>query len=157
MSGDNRTADEVRAEIAQTRGELGETAAALAAKTDVKARVTKAAAAKTAEVKQAAAEKTAEVKHAVAEKTAQVKQAAAETTAHVAQAAAEKTAEVKQATALAALVATEAGSDAADNVRHQFTDGEPAEVVRRPVPLALLGAAALGVAVIVAVLLRRRR
>ena len=146
MSGDNRTADEVRAEIAQTRGELGETAAALAAKTDVKARVTKAAAEKTAEVKQAAAHKTAEVKHVVADKTAEVK--------HV---VAEKTAQMKQATALAAIVATEAGGDAAENVRHQFTDGDPAEVVRRPVPLALLGAAALGVAVIVVVLLRRRR
>jgi hypothetical protein len=155
MSGDNRTADEVRAEIAQTRGELGETEAALAAKTDVKARVTKAAAAKTAEVKHVVADKTAEVKHVVAGKAAQVKQAAAETTAHVTQAAAEKTAEVKQATALAAVVATEAGTDAAENVRHQFTDGDPAEVVRRPVPLALLGAAALGVAVIVVVMRRR--
>ncbi|GAA3350890.1 hypothetical protein GCM10020358_78500 [Amorphoplanes nipponensis] len=39
MSSDTTTPAELRAEIAQTRADLGETAAALAAKTDVKARV----------------------------------------------------------------------------------------------------------------------
>ena len=79
---DDRSIDEVKKEIAHTRAELGETAAALAAKTDVKARVSKAAAVKTAQVKQAVTEKAADVRQAATEKAAEVKQVAAEKVDH---------------------------------------------------------------------------
>jgi hypothetical protein len=52
------TPEELRREIAQTREELGETAAALASKTDVKARAKE----KVEELKAAAAEKTESIK-----------------------------------------------------------------------------------------------
>jgi hypothetical protein len=146
MSGDNRSAEEVRAEIAETRTELSQTAAALAAKTDVKA-----------QVKQAAAKKTAQVRQTTAERTAQVKQAAHTAT----EKAVEKTAEAKQATAETTAKVTQAAGDqvavAADTVRHQFTDGDATEVVRRPVPIAVIAAAALGIAAIITSVIRRRR
>ena len=117
----------VRREIARTRVELGETAAALAAKTDVKGRVSRAAAEKTAQVKHAIGEKAADVK----EKAAEVKNAATEKAAEVKSTATEKTAEIKQVTA--------------DNT----------VVARRSLPLPLIGAAALALAGIV--LVRRGR
>jgi|SRR5215211_1453850 len=58
------TPEELRREIAQTREELGETAAALASKTDVKARAKE----KVEDLKAAAAEKTESIKDAAAEK-----------------------------------------------------------------------------------------
>ena len=59
------TPEQLRRDIEQTRQDLGDTAAALAAKTDVKAR---------------AKDKVDEIKHAAAEKTESLKQAAAEKT-----------------------------------------------------------------------------
>jgi hypothetical protein len=108
-----RSPEEVRAEIAETRAEMQETATELAAKTDVKAQARRVA----------------------TEKKDQVKQATAETVARVANTAAE----------------------AGDRARHQFTDGDPATVARRPLPLTAIAAAALGIAGIVIAVLRRRR
>jgi Protein of unknown function (DUF3618) len=73
---EDRTPEQLRQDIEQTRTDLGDTVAALAAKTDVKAR---------------AKEKVDEIKHATAEKAESVKQAAAEKTESLKQAAAEKT------------------------------------------------------------------
>ncbi|GIF38338.1 DUF3618 domain-containing protein [Actinoplanes xinjiangensis] len=72
-------AEALRAEIEQTRAEMGETAAALVAKLDVPSRM-----------KEAAAEKKTQFTEAVAEKKAQLTEAAAETKDKVMEVAAEK-------------------------------------------------------------------
>jgi len=71
---DQASPEELRRDIRQTREQLGETAAALAEKTDVKAQ----AKAKVEDLKQAAAEKADSLKRAGAEKAESVKQAASE-------------------------------------------------------------------------------
>jgi chromosome segregation ATPase len=64
VEGEQPTPEELRQEIAQTREELGDTAAALASKTDVKARAKD----KVEDLKQTAAEKAESIKDATAEK-----------------------------------------------------------------------------------------
>jgi hypothetical protein len=61
------TTAELRAEIAKTRADLGETVTALAAKTDVKARTKDAVAETTDHVKQVASDTVDQVKHTAAE------------------------------------------------------------------------------------------
>ncbi|GGL08182.1 DUF3618 domain-containing protein [Mangrovihabitans endophyticus] len=108
---------ELRAEIARTRAELGETVAALADKTDVKSRAQRSAARAGARMKQRA-------------EVARL-----------------------QAGALAAGLADRARV-ASGTARHQFTDGSPAEIARRPIPVATV-AAVVSAAAVVALLIRR--
>ena len=128
---DATSREAVEERIEQTRAELGETAAALAAKADVKARV-----------KDSAAEKKEQVKERAAETTAQVKERAAETTALLKERAADATTQVKLGV---------------DEAKHQFTDGDAATVVRRPIPRATLAVAVLAIAATVAAIIRCRR
>jgi hypothetical protein len=86
----------LRAEIEQTRAEMGETAAALVTKLDVPARVKEAATEKTQHVKQAVAEKTQHLKDATAEKSQQVKETATEKAQQLKDATAEKSQQVKE-------------------------------------------------------------
>jgi alanyl-tRNA synthetase len=139
---DATSREAVEERIEQTRAELGETAAALAAKADVKARVKDSAAEKKEQVKERAAETTAQVKERAAETTAQVKERAAETTALLKERAADATTQVKLGV---------------DEARHQFTDGDAAMVARRPIPRATLAVAVLAIAATVAAIIRRRR
>ncbi|MYX71865.1 DUF3618 domain-containing protein [Streptomyces sp. SID3915] len=85
------TPAELRAQVEETRDELGRTVEALAGKADIKNRAQE----KTAEVKDRAQEKTAEVKDRAQEKTAEVKDRAQEKTAEVKDRAQEKTAEIR--------------------------------------------------------------
>ena len=64
---ETRSPDQIRAEIADTRTELSNTVAALAAKTDVKARTKEAVAETTDHVKQAAADAVDQVKQTASE------------------------------------------------------------------------------------------
>jgi hypothetical protein len=64
---------------------------------------------------------------------------------------------VQQATTETASRVAETVADAAGRAKHQFTDGDPATAARRPLPLAVLAAAAMGIAAIAATVLRRRR
>jgi hypothetical protein len=66
--------DQLREEIAQTRADLGETAAALAAKADVKARAKDAAASAKADVTARAKEAAATAKHRAAHEVALTQQ-----------------------------------------------------------------------------------
>jgi uncharacterized protein YjbJ (UPF0337 family) len=104
---------ELRAEIEQTRADLGETVQELAAKTDVKARA----------------------KQAVGDATGQVRQ---------------KLSGAKQQ---AANVVTTRASTA----KQQLAESNLPEPIRRPLPLAAIGAAAVAVIVAVIVAVRRRR
>lgn len=77
----------LRAEIEQTRTEMGETAAALVAKLDVPSRVKNAAADKKDQLTEAAADKKQHLTEVAAEKKTQLTEAAAEKTSHMTEAA----------------------------------------------------------------------
>ncbi|HEX2774305.1 MAG TPA: DUF3618 domain-containing protein [Micromonosporaceae bacterium] len=68
-------AEALRAEIAQTREELGDTVQALAAKADVKARVRESAAQTKARVRQRAAETTAQLREQATHASAEARRA----------------------------------------------------------------------------------
>ena len=76
MTSDDRTPEEIRREIEETRQDLGDTAAALAAKTDVKARAKE----KVGRAKQTASEKVDSVKQTASAKKETVSQKASEAT-----------------------------------------------------------------------------
>jgi hypothetical protein len=103
-----------------------------------------------------------EIRAEIAETRAEMHETAAELAAKTdvkAQAkrvATEKKDQLKQATAETAARVANTAAEAGDRARHQF-EGDPATVARRPLPLTVLATAALGIAGIVAALLRRRR
>jgi hypothetical protein len=123
-----RDADELRVEIEQTRAELGDTVEALAAKTDVKARV----------------------KDSLKQGTAKAKAKAKDTVATVSDQASAAT---QQATA-AAGQAKEKVAERAAVVRDQAADN-PA--VRRGLPIGAIALVAAGILVAVLVARSRRR
>jgi hypothetical protein len=140
---------ELRAEIARTRSELGDTAAALAAKADVKARVKESAAdtkqravAKVGATKQKAAVKADEVQTAVVAKAADLGNKAAE----VGQTAAVKAGELRDKVASEAVTTKE-----------QLQNGEVAAVARRPIPATVFAAAAVAIIGTVVLIIRRSR
>jgi cobalamin biosynthesis Mg chelatase CobN len=125
----------LRAEIVQKRAELGETAEALAAKADVKARVTNAAHERIDHVKATAQEKVDSIKA-----TAQgVKQQVVQTATQTADAARVE-------------AANRAGA-----VRNRISDFDLDEVRRSPVSPAVIGAAGLVVVAIAVIAVWRRR
>ena len=130
--------DELRAEIAKTRADLGETAAALAAKADVKQRVKDSA----TETKQKAAAKVDEVTHKASAKVDEVSQ----TVAAKAGSAAVKAGELRERVA-----------DEAVATKRDLQQGDVAAVARRPLPLTAVATAAAAVAVVVLVIRRARR
>ena len=152
--------DELRAEIAQTRADLGETAAALAAKADVKQRVKDSA----AETKQKAAAKVDETKQKAAAKVDETKQKAAAKVDEVTHKAAAKVDEVSQTVAAkAGSAAVKAGelrervADEAVATRRDLQQGDVAAVARRPLPLTAVATIAAAIGVVVLVIRRARR
>jgi len=136
----------LRAEIKQTRAELGETVQALAAKADVKARAKEQVEQTKQRVKDQAAEATQRVREAAVHAGERVRVAAgqaAEKSGQLAGQAAEKTSQV--------------ADQASDKVRvHAVDSGDVAVNGRRlPVPLIVAGVAAL-VGIILVVRGRRR-
>ncbi|MFI5892073.1 DUF3618 domain-containing protein [Actinoplanes sp. NPDC051513] len=107
---------QLRAEIEQTRAELGETVQELAAKTDVKTRA----------------------KQAVGDATGQARRTLTG---------------VKDQAAQAAGVVAERASTA----KQQLADSDLPAPIRRPLPLAALGAAAAALIIVIIVVARRRR
>lgn len=81
LTGEERTPEQVREEIEQTRSELGDTVAALAAKTDVKAQAKKAA----EEAKQTVSGKVTDTKESVTGKKDEFISSAQEATPESAQ------------------------------------------------------------------------
>jgi cobalamin biosynthesis Mg chelatase CobN len=134
--------DELRAEIARTRSDLGDTAAALAAKTDVKARA-KESAARTADRAKASAARTADRAKTSASHTADRAKTSA---SHTADRATEKAGELR-----------ERAADEVATTRRQLDDGDVAGIARRPAPIIVIGAVAAAVAALAAVLIRRAR
>ncbi|BEL07666.1 hypothetical protein Q0Z83_058570 [Actinoplanes sichuanensis] len=100
-------AEALRAEIEQTRAEMGDTAAALIEKMDVPSRVKSAAAEKKAQLTEAAMDKKNQLTEVAAEKKNQLTDAVAEKKAQLAKAATEKKAQL---------------TDAATEKKAQFTD-----------------------------------
>ena len=152
--------DELRAEIAKTRADLGETAAALAAKADVKQRVKDSA----TETKQKAAAKVDETKQKAAAKVDEVTQKAAAKVDEVTQKASAKVDEVSQTVAAkAGSAAVKAGelrervADEAVATRRDLQQGDVAAVARRPLPLTAVATIAAAVGVVVLVIRRARR
>jgi mannitol-specific phosphotransferase system IIBC component len=130
--------EELRAEIAQTRADLGETAAALAAKADVKQRVKDSA----AETKQKAAAKVDEVTQKAAAKVDEVSQSVAAK----AGSAAVKAGELRERVA-----------DEAVATKRDIQQGDVAAVARRPLPLTAVATIAAAVGVVVLIIRRARR
>lgn len=83
-------ADALRAEIEQTRAELGETAAALAAKMDVPGRIKQATTEKTGQIADTVAEKSGKLADTVAEKSGQIADTVAERSGQIAATVADK-------------------------------------------------------------------
>jgi Protein of unknown function (DUF3618) len=108
--------EKLRAEIAETRAELGATVQELAAKTDVKARA----------------------KNAVDDTTARMR---------------EKLSGVKDQAGQAAGAVAERASTA----KQQLADSDLPAPMRRPLPLAAIGAAAVAAVVVLVLVARRRR
>jgi Tfp pilus assembly protein FimV len=124
----------LRAEIKQTRAELGETVQALAAKADVKARAKEQVEQTKQRVKAQAAEATTKVRDAAAQAGERVRAAAgqaAEKTGQVAGQAGDKVGQVAGQASDRVRVEPVAGTDVAINGR------------RLPVPLLVAGVAAL--------------
>jgi cobalamin biosynthesis Mg chelatase CobN len=129
----------LRAEIKQTRAELGETVQALAAKTDVKARAKEQVEQTKQRVKTQAADATGKVRDAALLAADRVRHAAAQATAGARGTAAQATDKVRESGAL------EKAQSAGEQVR------------RNPIPLAaVLAAAAMVIGVILVVRGRRR-
>ena len=130
MTGEMTDPQVLRAEIDQTRAELGETVSTLAARTDVKARA----------------------RDGVTQATAQAKQ----TLARVCDQARVRVDDVRvQLVGIgrAASAQVRAGAGA---VRESARDIDTRAAVQRPVPVALIAAAAIGVGVVLFVVRRRR-
>jgi len=131
--------DALKADIKQTRAELGETVQALAAKADVKARAKEQVEQTKQRVKAQAADATGKVRDAALLATDRVRHAAAQATASARGTAVQATDKVRESGAL------DKAQVAGDQVR------------RNPVPVAaVLAAAALVVGVILVVRGRRR-
>jgi predicted phage tail protein len=129
--GEDRTPPEVRAEIEQTRSELGDTVEALVAKTDVKGQAKQAV----ADANENVAAKMADVKDTVAAKTSDVKESVAAKTAHVKDSVAAKTDEV---TAAAQQTAPDTVGDASRRALTLAQDNRPALVAAATFALGLL-------------------
>jgi cobalamin biosynthesis Mg chelatase CobN len=131
--------DALKAEIKQTRAELGETVQALAAKADVMGRAKEQVEQTKQRVKAQAADATGKVREAALQATDRVRHAAAQATASARGTAAQATDKVRESGAL------EKAQEAGEQVR------------RNPVPVAaVLAATALVVGVILVVRGRRR-
>jgi cobalamin biosynthesis Mg chelatase CobN len=131
--------DALKADIKQTRAELGETVQALAAKTDVKARAKEQVEQTKQRVKAQAADATGKVRDAALLATDRVRHAAAQASASARGTAAQATDKVRESGAL------DKAQVAGDQVR------------RNPVPVAaVLVATALVIGVILVVRGRRR-
>ncbi|MGF1341101.1 DUF3618 domain-containing protein [Streptomyces flavovirens] len=153
------TPAELRAQVEETRDELGRTVEALAGKADIKNRAQE----KTAEVKDRAQEKTAEVKDRAQEKTAEVKDRAQEKTAEIRNRAQEKGTEVRNRAQEAAGQARIRLSTTAHTLGGKVQDHTP-EPVRENAGRAVEAARnrpgvllAVGTAALVVLLVARRR
>jgi hypothetical protein len=144
--------DELRAEIAQTRTDLGETAAALAAKADVPARVKQSAADKGHQV----AAKATEIRDQATAKAGEIGGQAAEKAGELSGQAAVKAGEIREQAALKAAELRGKVTDEVSTTKVQLQNGDVAAVARRPVPIAALaGIAAVAVATVL--IIRRAR
>jgi ElaB/YqjD/DUF883 family membrane-anchored ribosome-binding protein len=131
--------DALRADIKQTRAELGETVQALAAKADVKARAKEQVEQTKQRVRAQAADATGKVRDAALLASDRVRQAATQATASARGTAAQATDKVRESGAL------EKAQGAGEQVRHN------------PIPLAtVLAATALVIGVIMVIRGRRR-
>ena len=133
--------ERLKEEIARTRADLGDTVEQLAAKTDVKARG-----------KEAVANVADRAKTQLADATEHAKEAAANVADKAKTHLADASDQAKDAAARAEL----AVADAVDTVRAKARDADLPGAVRRPIPLAAIGAAVVAVGVIIYVLRRRR-
>jgi hypothetical protein len=131
--------DQLRAEIKQTRADLGETVQALAAKADVKARAKDQVEQTKQKVRAQAVETTEKVREAALSATDRVRNAAAHASAAARGTAEQATGKVNESGAL----------DRAQDVREQ--------VRRNPIPYAAVLAAAAAVVGVILVLRGRRR
>jgi hypothetical protein len=134
--------EELRAEIAQTRNDLGETAAALAAKADVPARV-----------KQSAADKG----HQVAAKATAIREQATTKAAELSGGAAVKAGEIREQAAVKAGELKGKVTDEVTTTKQQLQDGDVAGVARRPLPIAALAGIAAAATATVMIIRRARR
>jgi hypothetical protein len=134
--------EELRAEIAQTRTELGETAAALAAKADVPARV-----------KQSAADKG----HQVAAKASVLREQVAAKAGELGDQAAEKAGALSGQAAVKAGELREKVADEVQTTQQQLQNGDVAGVAKRPAPIAVLAGVAVAAAATVTIIRRARR
>jgi cobalamin biosynthesis Mg chelatase CobN len=131
--------DALRAEIKQTRAELGETVQALAAKADVKARAKEQVEQTKQRVRAQAADATGKVRDAALLASERVRHAAAQATASARGTATQATDKMRESGAL------EKAQGAGDQVR------------RNPVPFAAVLAAAVVVVGVILVVRGRRR
>lgn len=129
-SGGKPDVDALRAEIKQTRADLGETVQALAAKADVKARA----------------------KEQVAQTKQKVKAQAAEATGKVRSAAVAATGKVRHAAGHAGASARDAVAEAGDRAQ-----GATGQVRRNPIPLAAMLAGVVAVVGVILIVRGRRR
>jgi cobalamin biosynthesis Mg chelatase CobN len=128
----------LRAEIKQTRAELGETVQALAFKADVKARAKEQVEQTKQRVRAQAADATVKMRDAALLASERVRQAAAQATASARGTAAQATDKVRESGAL------------------EKAQGAGGQVRRNPIPFAAVLAAAVVVGVILVVRGRRR-
>jgi hypothetical protein len=134
--------EELRAEIAQTRTDLGDTAAAPAAKADVPGRI-----------KQSAADKG----HQVAAKASVLGDQAATKAGEISGQAAVKAGEIRETAAVKAAELRDKVTDEVTTTKLQLQDGDVAAVARRPVPIAALAGIAAVAAATVMIIRRARR
>ncbi|GAA4605369.1 dsDNA-specific endonuclease/ATPase MutS2 [Actinoplanes octamycinicus] len=140
--------DQLRAEIEQTRADLGETVEALAAKTDVKGRAQRRIRADV----EAAKERVVQATSAATDKVAQATSAASDKVTQATSAASDK---VAQATSTATDKVTQATSTASDKVagaKQQLAEASNHPRVRRALPaadLAIAGALAIAGTILV--------
>lgn len=131
--------DALKADIKQTRAELGETVQALAAKADVKARAKEQVEQTKQRVKAQAVDATGKVRDAALQATDRFRQAAAQATANARGTAAQATDKVRESGAL------------------DKAQGAGEQVRSNPVPFAAVLAAAAVVVGVILVLRGRRR
>jgi cobalamin biosynthesis Mg chelatase CobN len=124
----------LRAEIDQTRTDLGETVAALTAKADVKARA-----------KQAAAQAVDDVKTRTKDAATKAVDGVKATVAHVTEQASDTASQVRERATSSAVAA-----------RDRVTDLDVAQTARRPVPIAVVAGAAALIALAIVIWRRRR-
>jgi cobalamin biosynthesis Mg chelatase CobN len=138
-SGGKPDVDALRAEIKQTRADLGETVQALAAKADVKARAKEQVEQTKQKVRAQAAEATEKVRDAAMVATDKVRHAAA------------------QAGAAARGTAEQATDRVKDSGALDKAQGAGEQVRRNPIPLAAVLVAAVAVVGVILVIRGRRR